>query len=282
MRACVFPGQGAQKKGMGADLFPKYPEYVALADELLGFSVEEFCAKGEGKWFFRTKFIQPIMYIVCALSYLDWLQTEGPPDFLAGHSVGELSALFASGAFDFETGLRIVKSRGELMDGVRGGGMAAVIGANEDTIREILQEKGLNTIDIANYNTPTQYVISGPIDDIYTAEDVFDSDPRIGSIVVLRVSGAFHSRYMEPVSREFYEILDQFSFSPLKIPVIANRTARPYIDSDIKRMLAEQLCNPVLWTESVKYMLNVGVKDFFQCGPGHATIGLVNKIIDSL
>lgn len=162
MVTCVFPGQGSQRKGMGGTLFDEFEELTAKADEILGYSIKEMCLRDPNRRLSETQYTQPALYTVNALSYLKKVkETRKTPDYVAGHSLGEYNALFASGVFNFEDGLKIVKKRGELMGRATGGGMAAVIGLNEGQIEDILKRNNLQSIDIANYNTPSQIVISG-------------------------------------------------------------------------------------------------------------------------
>ena len=163
MLAYLFPGQGSQKKGMGLSLFEHYPELVKEADAILGYSIEDLCLNDPDDLLKQTQYTQPALYVVNALSYLERIKEDGKePDYVAGHSLGEYDALFAAGVFDFATGLKLAKRRGELMAEARNGGMAAVIGMKENEIRKVIEENELQQIDIANLNSPNQIVISGP------------------------------------------------------------------------------------------------------------------------
>src|SRR5437762_401122 len=176
MTVFLFPGQGSQRKGMGNTLFDEFKEAIASADEILGYSIKELCLHDPHQQLGKTQFTQPALYVVNALSYLKKMKETGQaPDYVAGHSLGEYSALFAAGAFDFETGLRLVKKRGELMSQAIGGGMAAVIGFTLEQVDQVLKECGLTGIDIANYNTPTQIVIAGLKADIVSAKPFFEA-----------------------------------------------------------------------------------------------------------
>ncbi len=278
MVAYVFPGQGSQQKGMGGELFDEFKELTAKADEILGYSIKELCMEDPQGNLGQTQYTQPALYIVNALMYYKKIkETEIKPDFVAGHSLAEYNALLAAEVFDFETGLRIVKKRGELMSKASGGGMAAVIGMSEEKIKEVLKENDLNSIDIANYNTPSQIAISGPKDDIVRAQPFFEA-AGVRSYIVLKVSGAFHSRYMQPSKEGFEEFINQFKFAPPQISVISNLRARPYKKSEIKKNMAEQITNSVKWTESIRYIMGKGVVEITQVGPGTAVAGLVRSI----
>lgn len=278
MKAFVFPGQGSQTRGMGGDLFADFPDLTAEADQILGYRIAELCRSDPDGKLGHTAFTQPALFVVNALSYLRRDRNcSGGVDFLAGHSLGEYNALFAAGAFDFGTGLRLVRRRGELMARVSGGGMAAVIGLDEAAIRDALAAHGVDSLDLANLNSDDQIVLSGPAADIAAAKEVLTAAGARG-YVPLRVSGAFHSRYMEPARREFDQFLAGFEFRPLKIPVIANTTARPYHDDEIRQTLAEQLVRPVRWEQTVRFLLDRGVTQIEEIGPGRVLTRLVDKI----
>ncbi len=202
MRAYLFPGQGSQHLGMGEGLFDKYPELTAQADRILGYSIKELCLEDPNGVLGNTKYTQPALYVVNTLHYLEMVNDQGPPDIVAGHSLGEYTALYAAGVFDFETGLRLVRHRGELMSEATGGGMAAVIGLSEDKLRQTLMDHGLQQVDIANYNHVTQIVISGPQAQIEQAQQACEkAGARI--VIPLKVSGAFHSSMMMAASERF-------------------------------------------------------------------------------
>ena len=213
----MFPGQGSQSPGMGDTLFPRYPEKLKIARSILGYSISDLCLHEESK-LHQTLYTQPALFVVNALSYED-RRGEFQSDYHLGHSLGEYNALHASGCFDFETGLRLVKKRAELMSQTQGGKMAAIIGLSERKIRDVLSGEG-NTVDIANYNSPTQYIISGEKASI---EKMMDKLKMAGAkrVILLQVSGAFHSRYMRPIEGEYRLFLDGFQFDPPSIPVIA-------------------------------------------------------------
>ncbi|GAB3486233.1 hypothetical protein GCM10027521_28330 [Amycolatopsis cihanbeyliensis] len=277
MRACAFPGQGSQTKGMGKELFDTFDELTARADEILGYSIRELCVEDPERNLKQTEYTQPALYVVSALSYLAWLR-EGQrlPDYVLGHSLGEYVALFAAGAFDFETGLRLVHRRGELMSRASGGTMAAVSGFDAERVRELLAEHGLDTLDVANINTPTQTVIAGPKEDITRAAAVFTE--REGRCAPLNVSAPFHSRYMTEAAEEFGRFLDQFTFATPKIPVISNVDARPYTADSVAENLRRQIVSPVRWVDSIRYLMSHGEFDLREIGPGTVLTKLVAKI----
>ncbi|WP_405825091.1 ACP S-malonyltransferase [Streptomyces sp. NBC_00838] len=274
MLALVFPGQGSQRRGMGAQLFEAFPELVVQADEILGYSIEELCRENPDGKLEKTQYTQTALYVVSALSYFEHLQSSGEiPDFLAGHSLGEYNALLAAGVFDFPTGLRVVQKRGELMSRVNDGGMAAVVGLDADRVAEVLAAPGLESLSVANYNNPAQIVIAGPRDRIEGARSAFE-DAGAGLYTVLRVGGAFHSPHMAGVQAEFAEFLDGVELAAPTVPVLSNVTARPH-GPDVADLMVSQLTRPVLWTDSVRHLIGLGVEDIRQIGPGRALIGLV-------
>lgn len=274
--AYVFPGQGSQKKGMGAELFEKFPELVSSADETLGYSIVELCTEDPLEELNKTQFTQPALYVVNALTYLDKINSgESAPAYLAGHSLGEYNALFAAGAYDFSTGLKLVQKRGEIMSKVEGGGMAAVLGMSADQIKEVLS--GGSAIDVANFNSPAQTVLSGMKEDVVAAEASF-KDAGAKRYVVLPVSGAFHSRYMEGPREEFRAFVNAFEFGETKTPVISNFEADLYESSRIADLLCSQIAGSVRWVESVNKMKDLGVDEFVECGPGRVLAGLIRQI----
>lgn len=275
----VFPGQGAQNKGMGRTLFDEFKELTAQADQILGYSIKELCLNDPNLTLGLTQYTQPALYIVNALTYLEKIKEgEERPNFVAGHSLGEYDALFAAGAFDFITGLKLVKKRGELMGRAVGGAMAAVIGLNQEQMAEMLEQNQLQSIDIANLNSPFQIVISGPQNDIKKARVIFEEAKGVKLFTILKTSGAFHSRYMREAQQEYEVFLNQVQFSNLTIPVISNVYARPYQQPDIWQNLIDQMTSPVKWTESIRYLMSCGEMTFQEIGPGRILTGLIQRI----
>ncbi|ARB91523.1 ACP S-malonyltransferase [Legionella longbeachae] len=276
MTIYMFPGQGSQTKGMGIELFSYFSEQIKQADEILGYSVKELCLDDPQQQLNNTEYTQPALYIVEALSFLARVSEEPPPNYLIGHSLGEYAALFAAGAFDFGTGLKLVKKRGELMAKATGGGMLAVINLAEDRIKSLLQTHDLDSIDFANFNSPKQIVLSGPAADIAKANEILAQEALM--CLPLKVSGAFHSRYMQSAADEFKRFMDSFQFSPLKIEVIANITAEPYINERVKENLVKQMTHPVRWTDTIRYLKNQGECVFIEVGPGNVLTRLNAQI----
>jgi trans-AT polyketide synthase/acyltransferase/oxidoreductase domain-containing protein len=266
MKAIIFPGQGSQFKGMGKDLFPLFPEQVRQASDILGYSVEDLCLNDSEGLLSQTQYTQPALFVVNALHHYrqQEQQAETTPDFFAGHSLGEYNALLAAGVFSFETGVRLVKKRGELMGKASGGGMAAVLGVSAREVRALLDEHQLTQVDIANFNTPTQTVIAGDKEALVAATELFS---RMNlRCVTLNVSAPFHSRHMQPAHAEFADFLRQFSFATPEVTVIANATARPYDGSRIAETLAKQIATPVQWVDSIRYVMGKGDIEFHEVG----------------
>lgn len=283
MNAVVFPGQGAQQRGMGQGLFDEVAEFRDAEreiDALLGYSVRRLCLQDPDNRLKETQFTQPCLYVVNALHYFKARATGLRHDFAAGHSLGEYNALLAAGVFDFLTGLRLVQKRGELMAQARNGGMAAVIGLGAERISRVLLDNGLSNIDLANFNSPTQTVISGPVPSIQAAGPLLE---KAGAqmYMPLQVSAAFHSRYMVDAGRAFEQFLAPFDFKAPRIQVISNVLAEPYPLADataVKSLLVRQITQSVLWVQSIRYLLSRGVSQFQEMGPGNVLTRLIQQI----
>lgn len=275
----LFPGQGSQKVGMAQGLFERFSSLVEQADDILGYSITKLCLEDPEGCLSLTQYTQPALYVANALSYFAEIEEHAnpKPDYAAGHSLGEYNALLAAEVFDFATGLKLVQKRGWLMSEAQQGGMSAVIGLSLDQIQQVFQTLSINTIDIANLNSPTQIVISGPSDDL---DRVDPACKQAGARLVVRlnVSGSFHSRYMKPAADEFSAFLKGFNFSSLKIPVIANSTAKPYANDEIALRLAEQIYSPVRWTESIEYLVKTPEPQFKELGPHGVLTKLLKQI----
>jgi malonyl CoA-acyl carrier protein transacylase len=278
MTTYLFPGQGSQTRGMGEKLFYEFSDYLQKANNILGFHLDTLCLQDPDNKLNKTEYTQPALYVVNALTYLKRIKDEGKkPNYVAGHSLGEYNALFASEVFDFETGLKLVQKRGSLMGQAEGGGMAAIVGLKENDVKSILEKNKITDVYIANYNSHTQIVISGSKEKVNATEMIF---LNAGAIIFmpLKVSGAFHSPYMKDAQNEFTQFLKKFSFSPPKIPVIANVNAKPYQASEVDANLIKQIVSPVRWTQTIDYLLSQGETNFVEIGPGKVLAGLVTRI----
>lgn len=284
MQVFVFPGQGSQSKGMGGELFDQISEFTSVEkeiDALLGYSVRELCLDDPSERLNQTQFTQPALFVTNALHYYQQLNDGNQPDYVAGHSLGEYNALHAAGAFDLLTGVRLVKKRGELMGKAKDGGMAAIIGMSADDIDALVAQNDLNGIDIANYNSPSQTVISGPVDELHRAENLF-KDAGVKLYKVLPVSAAFHSRYMKSASDEFDGFLSGIEFQPLQIPVVANFTGKLYPEENdpktVRNLLVKQIAGSVQWTQSIQLLKGMGDAEFTEVGPGKVLARLIKQI----
>lgn len=279
--AFVFPGQGSQKVGMGFDLFQGSKaarEVFEKADEILNFPLSRLCFEGPEEKLRQTVFTQPAILTV-SLACLKAADKDNlRPDFVAGHSLGEFTALAASGALDFTEALQLVSERARLMQEAAEkypGGMAAIIGLDEITLEEICQETGTQ---IANINSPEQIVISGSNRNLAWAMDL--SRARGAKRVIrLEVSGAFHSLLMQPAAEGLGRVISRLDFQEPRVPIVVNVTAEPERSPErLKKRLVQQLCSPVRWQSCVEYMLRAGVSTFIEIGPGKVLSRLIKRI----
>lgn len=282
MKTFMFPGQGSQFRGMGGKLFGEFRELSQEADDILGYSVKTLCLEDPRRELNKTQFTQPALYVVNALYYLRRIAEHGDkPQYVVGHSLGEFNALFAAECFGFATGLKLVSMRGQVMSQAPSGAMAAIVNASKVRVETLLREHGLVLLDLANHNTPSQIVISGPREDITAAQTLFQTGPI--QYHPLNTSGAFHSRLMRPAGNDFEHYLRTFQLSRLKIPVVANTTARPYEDDDIADGLSRQISSMVRWSESIQYLMALpgahpdGMQ-FEELGPGNVLSRLLQTI----
>jgi len=287
--AYVFPGQGSQSTGMGLDLYKNYPsakEVFDEADASLGFSLSHLCFEGPEEELKKTHNVQPAILVVSVACHkaLDEAAIANfpSPSFVAGHSLGEYTALIAAGALGLTDAVLLVRERGRLMyeAGLKNpGGMLAVIGLDEETVKDISSYSGA---EISNINCPGQIVISGAAQALAEAGKLAKIKGA-RALIPLRVSGAFHSALIEPVLAEFSRIVSNVRFQPPVIPVISNVTAQPLPDVDsIREELVKQLRNCIQWQGSVEYMMHSGVTTFYEIGPGRVLSGLIRRINSEL
>ena len=282
--AYIFPGQGAQWAGMGYDLYETFASAKAVfhqADEVLGFPLSRLCFEGPEEELRQTINAQPAILVVsyaCLEAAREVNPNLPPPRFVAGHSLGEYTALAVSGVFDFKTAVYLARERGRLMheaNNTRPGSMAAVIGLEESVLREVCQQTGTC---IANINSPGQLVIGGDKDGVAEAMELA-REKGAARVIPLPVSAAFHTPLMQPVVESMAEIISQPAFADPSIPVIANTTAQPLTTVQaVKEELIHQLCNCVQWQRSVEYMVDEGVNTFIEIGPGKVLTGLIKRI----
>jgi [acyl-carrier-protein] S-malonyltransferase len=287
--AYVFPGQGSQSTGMGLDLYNSYPSARKVFDEAdasLGFCLSRLCFEGPEEELTKTHNVQPAILVVsiACLKALDGSAIDNfpSPSFLAGHSLGEYTALVAAGALGLADAVLLVRERGRLMyeAGLKNpGSMLAVIGLDEETVEDVCLQTGT---EISNINCPGQIVVSGAAQALAEANKLAKTRGA-RALIPLKVSGAFHSALMEPVIAEFSKIVSNVRFRPPSMPVISNVTTRPLTDVDsIKKELVKQLRNCIRWQGSVEYMMHSGVATFYEIGPGRVLSGLIRRINSEL
>lgn len=284
--AFVFPGQGAQAVGMGKDIFDHDPiarNVFEQANQALDFSLTDIMFEGPNDLLKQTVHTQPAL-LTASIAYLKLVEKAGvKADYVAGHSLGEYSALVAANVLDFEDAVRTVRARGQFMEQAvpsGKGAMAAVLGGERTALQKLCEEisgQG-NIVELANVNCPGQIVVSGSAEGV---QHVVERGKEIGAkrVIPLEVSGPFHSSLMEPASVALGKELNNIQFNDASIPVIANVTAEPVTSASvIQDLLERQVCAPVLWEDSVNTLIKLGVDTFIEIGSGSVLTGLIKKI----
>lgn len=281
--AYLFPGQGSQFVGMGKDHYDSNPEFAKYADQandILGIDLKKIMFEGPEETLKQTEFTQPAIFLHSVALYKT---LDAKPDMVAGHSLGEFSALVACGAVSFEDALKIVRRRGQLMQeaGTQNPGtMAAIIGMDDEIVEQVCEEASTATgkeVIAANYNCPGQLVISGYVEAVEKAVEIA-KEKGARMAMLLPVSGAFHSSLMQPALDGLKEQLENLEINTPDCPIYSNYAAEPTTDpEEIRSNLLDQLLNPVRWTQTLRNMLANGADSFVEVGPGKVLQGLVKR-----
>lgn len=282
--AILFPGQGSQFVGMSQDVFEARPDLlIDKAENILGWSPRELCSQGPEERLTDTRYAQPILY---AVVYAMWQEVRNrlpAPAFLAGHSLGEYTALAAAEVMSFEDGLRVVAARGEAMAQAASStksGMAALLGADEVSARAIVDACNANggRATLANLNSPSELVVAGSQEDMDWMNE-YAKGLGARRVIPLQVAGAFHTHFMDEAVAPLRAVLDDVTFYDPEIPVIGNTDAVPHTVDSLAETLARQVTEPVRFAESLRYMAARGVTTFIHLGPGHVTAGMAKRTV---
>ncbi|MEU8348742.1 MULTISPECIES: ACP S-malonyltransferase [unclassified Streptomyces] len=260
MHCLVFPGQGVQRRGMGEELFERYPQETAAATELLGCSVPDLCRDDPDGRLADTRYAQPAVFLVNALSWLDLERAGRRYDWFAGHSLGEFNALVAAGVLGLTDGLALVRRRAELMAGITGGAMAAVVGLSPARVGATLHSAGLNLVHVANHNSDQQVTVAGDRRQLALAVRALRGSGA--RVLPVPVSGPFHTPLMAPAGRAFAAVLREQTFRAGHTPVMSSVSGTEFVPGRAARLLSRQIHHPVEWVRTVRALRAAGVDHF--------------------
>ena len=285
--AFLFPGQGSQAVGMGKDLYDNFEAAKNVfdsADKILGKSITTLCFEGPEENLKQTVNTQPCI-VTMSIAALEALksQLDITPTFTAGHSLGEYCAMYCSGVMNLETTLKAIQKRADLMGATKGGAMAAILNAPEGSLEKALKEASeVGYVDVANYNSPAQVVITGDENAVKKAGELL-SEAGARRVVPLAVSGAFHSKFMEEAGHEFASFVQDLDMENAQVPVFTNVDAQAtMLSAEFKNKMPKQIYSSVHWTQTIENMIKDGVDTFIEIGPGKVLAGLNRKIDSSV
>lgn len=277
MHCLVFPGQWAAHQGMGEGLFARFPQQTVAASELLGHSVVELCREDPGERLADTRYAQPAVFLVNALSWLDLAHDGRGWDYVAGHGLGEFNALVAAGVLDLMEGLALVERRAALMAGVRRGAMVAVVGLAADRVEATLRDAGLHMVHVAHHDTDRRVTVAGERPQLALAAKAL-SRPGV-RVLPMAAGGPFHTPLMAGAGREFAADLRTYRFRTGHTPVMSSVTGAPFDPAQAVRLLSRQLSHPVEWVRTVRALRAAGV-DHFEEVNGSTLTAFLSRIAD--
>jgi [acyl-carrier-protein] S-malonyltransferase len=276
MRSLIFPGQGVQRRGMGAGLFEEFDDLTRLADDVMGFSIEKLCVDDPDDRLRDTRYAQPAVFVVNALQARRVAGDGPPPAFYAGHSLGEFNALVEAGVIDLATGLLLVKRRAELMAEVTGGGMAAVTGLPRERVTQALRAAGLALVHVAGHNSDQQVTVAGDRAELSLAARALRS-AGASRVVPVAVSGPFHTPLMARAARTFARVVREVPFADGHTPVMSSVSGERFDPARAEKLLSTQIVAPVEWVQVVRNLRAAGAGEFTEVN-GRTLTSFIEKI----